>query len=66
MHGWQRVAVTMVGVGVLAGTGGVANAPTGRAGGGPAGHTGAPVAAVPDAGGPDGAVVAMREIVHVQ
>jgi hypothetical protein len=64
MHGWQRVAVAVVGVGVLAGAGGAANAPTGWSEGGPAGHTGGPVAAVPDTA--DGAVVAMREIVHIQ
>jgi hypothetical protein len=65
MHRWQRVAVAVVGVGVLAGVGGVANAPSGWSDGGPAGRTG-PVAAVPDAVGPGDAVVSMREIVHIQ
>jgi hypothetical protein len=65
MRGWQRVAVAVVGVGVLAGAGGVASAPTGWSEGGPAGHTCGPVA-VSDTVEPDGAVTSMREIVHIQ
>jgi hypothetical protein len=66
MHRWQRIAVAVVGVGVLAGAGAIANAPTAWSETGPAGDTGGSVAAVPDAAGPDGAVPSMREIVHIQ
>jgi hypothetical protein len=66
MRRLQRVAVELVGIGLLVGAGVLANSPTGWSQGRPAGQVGGPGAAVPNLVGPDGAVLSMREIVHSQ